>query len=189
MKGAPSDPVELSDVDDELALGAEVAPSPHGAPVPEVSEGSEPMPEFEESEAGSMDHLPAGTLASDLDAMPWQMVVDSDDDHPVTYETFIEKARLCWQDFDKAVVLATAWCYELNQSKYGAQLSAQISDWLQEIAIAKSELDIPPAPERNSWKTQLQQVEFNANRLMERYAAFKDIMDYETSVPGSQHIQ
>ena len=121
--------------------------------------------------------------------MQRQMVVDSDDDHPVTYETFIEKARLCWQDFDEAVVLATAWCYELNQSKYGAPVSAKISYWLQEIAIAKSELDIPPAPERSSWKTQLQQVEFNANRLMDEYAAFKDIMDIETSVPRSQNMQ
>ena len=187
MKGAPSDLVELSDVDEEPAPVAEVAPSPHGAPVPEVSEGSEPMPEFEESEA--MDHLLAGTFASDLDAMPRQMVVDSDDDHPVTYETFIEKARLCWQDFDEAVNMATAWCYELNQSKYGAQLSAEISDWLQAIAIAKRELDIPPAPERSNWKAQLQQVEFNANRLMERYAAFKELMDYETGVPGSQNMQ
>ena len=129
MKGAPSDPVELSDVDGALARVAD-----------------------ERYRQGR-----SGTAACRV------------------------APRTCFNPH--------AVFYELNQSKYGAQLSAEISDWLQAIAIAKSELDIPPAPERSNWKTQLQQVEFNANRLMDEYAAFKDIMDIETSVPGSQNMQ
>ena len=129
MEGAPSDPVELSDVDGALARVAD-----------------------ERYRQGR-----SGTAACRV------------------------APRTCFNPH--------AVFYELNQSKYGAQLSAEISDWLQAIAIAKSELDIPPAPERSNWKAQLQQVELNANRLMERYAAFKDIMDIETSVPGSQNMQ
>ena len=136
-----------------------------------------------------METLPAGTLASDLEAIPWQMVVDSDGAPPMTHETFVEKARLVLSDFDEAVVVATSWCYLLNGSKYGGQLAAKISDWLQQIAIAKSELDIPAAPERSSWQTQLQQVERNADRVMAEYAESKDIMEYAEFKAHTMQVQ